>query len=92
VLRVSSPRQLGLTSIFELAKRDLAALFPGGPIPFTHLHRVEHLEEALELALQCDADLEVISTRSWGGINIINPPCPTDQESVALQCHHVDQL
>ncbi|KAH9063521.1 hypothetical protein EDB87DRAFT_1673568 [Lactarius vividus] len=58
VLRVSSPRQLGLTSIFELAKGDLATLFPGGPIPFAHLHRVEHLEEGLELALQHDADLE----------------------------------
>ncbi|KAH9005063.1 hypothetical protein EDB86DRAFT_3061917 [Lactarius hatsudake] len=58
VLRVSSPRQLGLASIFELAKGDLATLFPGGPIPFAHLHRVEHLEEGLELALQHDADLE----------------------------------
>ncbi len=92
VLRVSSPRQLGLTSIFELAKRDLAALFPGGPTPFAHLHRAEHLEEALELALQYDADLEVVLARSWGGIDVINPPSPTDQESVALQCRHVDRL
>jgi len=58
MLRVSSPRQLSLTSIFELAKRDLAALFPGGPVPFAHLHQVKHLEEALELALQYDVDSE----------------------------------
>ncbi|KAN0133693.1 hypothetical protein V8E53_008417 [Lactarius tabidus] len=58
MLRVSSPRQLSLTPIFELAKRDLAALFPGGPLPFAHLHRIEHLEEALELALQYGADIE----------------------------------
>lgn len=76
VLRVSSPRQLGLTSIFELAKRDLAALFPGGPIPFGHLHLTEDLEEALELALQYDADLEVVLTRSRGGTNVVNLPSP----------------
>lgn len=84
MLRVSSPLQLSLTSIFELAKRDLAALFPGGPLPFAHLHRVEHLEEALELALQYDADLEVVSTRSCSGINVIDPISPADQKSVAL--------
>ncbi len=73
MLRVSSPRQLGLTPVFELAKRDLANIFPGGPIPFAHLHRVEHLEEALELALQYDADLEVASIRGRGNIGVIDP-------------------
>ncbi|KAI0005948.1 hypothetical protein BJV74DRAFT_984655 [Russula compacta] len=58
ILRVSSPRQLDLTSIFEFANRDLAALFPGGPIPFAHRHRAEYLEEALELALQYGVELE----------------------------------
>jgi hypothetical protein len=52
ILRVSSPRQLDLTSISEIVNRDLAALFPGGPAPFAHLHHADHLEEALELALQ----------------------------------------
>ena len=59
VLRVSSPRQLDLTSIFEIANRDLAALFPGGLAPFAHLHRADHLEEALELALQYGVESEV---------------------------------
>jgi len=58
ILRVSSSRQLCLTSIFELANRDLAALFPGGLAPFAHRHRTEYLEEALELALQYDIHLE----------------------------------
>ena len=64
MLRVSSPRQLRLTSIFDLARRDFAALFPGGPTPFVHLHPVEHLEEALELALQYGADSEVVLARN----------------------------
>jgi hypothetical protein len=84
MLRVSSPRQLSLTPIFELAKRDLAALFPGGPLPFAHLHRIEHLEEALELALQYGADIEVVLMRSCSGISVIDPISPADQESVAL--------
>ena len=67
-----------------MAKRDLAALFPGGPIPFVHLHPVEHLEEALELALQYDADLEVVLTPSCDDINVIDPISPVDQEGVAL--------
>ncbi|KAH9981378.1 hypothetical protein BGW80DRAFT_1269940 [Lactifluus volemus] len=58
ILRVSSPQQLGLTSLFELANRDLVALFPGGPAPFTHRHPTEYLEEALELAMQYDIHLE----------------------------------
>lgn len=59
ILRVSSPRQLDFTSIFEIASRDLATLFPGGPVPFVHLHRADHLEEALELALQYRVESEV---------------------------------
>ena len=59
ILRISSPRQLDLTSIFEIANRDLAALFPGGPAPFAHLHPADHLEEALELALQYGIESEV---------------------------------
>ncbi|KAI0277708.1 hypothetical protein BGY98DRAFT_1097261 [Russula aff. rugulosa BPL654] len=47
-----------LTSIFEIANRDLATLFPGGPAPFAHLHRTDHLEEALELALQYGVESE----------------------------------
>ncbi|KAN0123942.1 hypothetical protein V8E52_002432 [Russula decolorans] len=58
ILRVSSPRQLDLASIFEIANRDLAALFPGGPAPFAHLHRADYLEEALELALQYGVESE----------------------------------
>jgi hypothetical protein len=49
-----------MASIFELANRDLAALFPGGPAPFAHRHRTEYLEEALELALQCAVESEVL--------------------------------
>ena len=49
-----------------------------------HLHPVEHLEEALELALQYDADLEVVSTRSCDDISVIDPISPADQEGVAL--------
>jgi len=49
-----------LTSIFEFANRDLATLFPGGPVPFTHRHRTEHLEEALELAVQYGVESEVL--------------------------------
>jgi hypothetical protein len=60
ILRVSSPRQLSITSIFEIASRELAARFPGGPVPFAHRHRTEHLEEALELALQCGIESEVV--------------------------------
>jgi hypothetical protein len=52
ILRVSSPWQLDLPSIFEIANRDLAALFPGSPTHFAHLHHTDHLEEVLELALQ----------------------------------------
>jgi hypothetical protein len=59
IIRVSSPRQLDLTAIFEIANRDLAALFPGSPAPFAHLHRADHLEEALELALQYGVESEV---------------------------------
>ena len=84
MLRISSPRQLSLTSIFELAKHDLAALFPGGPLPFAHLHQIEHLEQALELALQYDADLEVVLVHSCSGIIVIDPISPADQESVDL--------
>ncbi|KAI0306656.1 hypothetical protein B0F90DRAFT_1814510 [Multifurca ochricompacta] len=58
ILRASSPQLLAFPSIFELANRDLAAHFPGGSTPFTHLHRTKHLEEALELALQYDINLE----------------------------------
>lgn len=49
-----------MASIFELANRDLAALFPGGPSPFSHRHRTEYLEEALELALRCAVESEVL--------------------------------
>ena len=49
-----------------------------------HLHPVEHLEEALELALQYDADLEVVLTPSCDDINVIDPISPVDQEGVAL--------
>ena len=59
ILRVSSPRQLDLTPIFEIANRNLAAHFPGGPAPFVHSHRADHLEEALELALQYGIESEV---------------------------------
>jgi hypothetical protein len=67
ILRVSSPQQLGLTSLFELANRDLAAHFPGGPAPFTHRHPTEYLEEALELAMQYDIHLEVLLIGGGGG-------------------------
>jgi hypothetical protein len=67
ILRVSSPQQLGLTSLFELANRDLVALFPGGPAPFTHRHPTEYLEEALELAMQYDIHLEVLPIGGGGG-------------------------
>jgi hypothetical protein len=49
-----------MASIFELANRDLAALFPGGPAPFTDRHPKEHLEEALELALQYSVESAVL--------------------------------
>jgi hypothetical protein len=49
-----------MTSIFELANHDLAALFPGGPVPFAHRHRTEYLEEALELAFQYGVETEVL--------------------------------
>jgi hypothetical protein len=67
ILRVSSPRQLDLTSIFELANRNLAALFPGEPAPFVHRHRTEYLEEALELAVQYGIHLEVLLNDGGGG-------------------------
>jgi hypothetical protein len=50
-----------------LANRDLAALFPGGPAPFTRRHPTEHLEEALELAMQYDIHLEVLLIGGGGG-------------------------
>jgi hypothetical protein len=46
--------------MFKYANRDLATLFPGGHTPFTHRHRAEYLEEALELALQYDVESEVL--------------------------------
>jgi hypothetical protein len=49
-----------MTSIFDLANRDLAALFPGGPVPFAYRHRTDFLEEALELALQYGVESEVL--------------------------------
>jgi hypothetical protein len=57
-LRVLS-RQLDLTPIFEIANRDLAALFPRSRAPFAHLHHVGHLEEVLGLALQYGVESEV---------------------------------
>lgn len=74
ILRVSSPQQLDLTSIFEIANRDLATLFPGGPAPFAHLHRTDHLEEALELALQYGVESEVRLTCIGDEVAICNPP------------------
>jgi len=49
-----------MTSIFELANRDLAAIFPGGPVPFAYRHRTEFIEEALELAFQYGVESEVL--------------------------------
>jgi hypothetical protein len=85
ILRVSSPQQLDSTSIFDLANNHLATLFPGGPTPFTHLHRTEHLEEALELALQYGVESEVLLTCSgseWHLLFTDNPPA--DKEGTGL--------
>ncbi|KAH7889126.1 hypothetical protein F5I97DRAFT_1841814 [Phlebopus sp. FC_14] len=47
VLRVSSPTQLDLPLVHNLARSYLVAMFPSGPLPFVHPN---HLEEALTLA------------------------------------------
>ena len=83
ILRVSSPRQLELTSIFELANHRLATLFPGGPNPFTHLHRTEYLEEGLELALRYEVESEVLLVCSNSEMTFTDNP-PTDQEGTGL--------
>jgi len=90
ILRVSSPRQLSITSIFEIANRDLAARFPGGPVPFAHRHRTEHLEEALELALQCGIESEVVLLicSEWRLLTT----ALVDQKGVILQCRHFNRL
>ena len=83
ILRVSSPRQLDLTSIFEIANRDLAAHFPGGPAPFAHLHRANDLEEALELALRYGLESEVRLVCIGDEVAYFNLPA-TDQEGTGL--------
>lgn len=84
ILRVSSPRQLDLTSIFEITNRDLAALFPGGPAPFAHLHHPDHLEDALELALQYGVELEVRLVCIGDEVAFSDLPPPTDEEGTGL--------
>ncbi|KAI6043353.1 hypothetical protein EDC04DRAFT_2866353 [Pisolithus marmoratus] len=46
ILRVSSPSQLDFSRLHELVRGYLEAMFPSGPLPFTHPN---HLEEALAL-------------------------------------------
>ncbi|KIK19596.1 hypothetical protein PISMIDRAFT_682897 [Pisolithus microcarpus 441] len=46
ILRVSSPSQLDFPRLHELARGYLEAMFPSGPLPFTH---PSHLEEVLAL-------------------------------------------
>ena len=49
LLRVSSPSQLDIPLVHELARVHLKGMYPSGPTPFVH---PGHLEEALALALQ----------------------------------------
>jgi hypothetical protein len=72
-----------------LANRDLATLFPGGPLPFVHRHRTEYLEEALELALQYEIHLEVLLYATVMK-QVLLMMSPTDQEGSALQCRHLE--
>ncbi|TFY69867.1 hypothetical protein EVG20_g2980 [Dentipellis fragilis] len=51
LLRITSPHQLSILPLATQARTHLAALFPGGPTPFAHLHPREHLEDALALAM-----------------------------------------
>ncbi|KAI6043344.1 hypothetical protein EDC04DRAFT_2562847 [Pisolithus marmoratus] len=46
ILRVSSPSQLDFPRLYELVRDYLVAMFPSGPVPFTH---PDHLGEALAL-------------------------------------------
>ncbi|THH13831.1 hypothetical protein EW146_g6432 [Bondarzewia mesenterica] len=58
ILRTSSPKQLHLSSIYLQACTHLGAIFPGRPASFTHQHPTEHLEDALELAMQFDIGMQ----------------------------------
>ncbi|KIO04271.1 hypothetical protein M404DRAFT_1000767 [Pisolithus tinctorius Marx 270] len=51
ILRVSSPSQLDFPGLHALARSYLEAMFPSGPLPFTH---PDHLEEALALTTAYD--------------------------------------
>ncbi|KAI5980533.1 hypothetical protein F5J12DRAFT_962032 [Pisolithus orientalis] len=51
ILRVSSPSQLDFPDLHALVRSYLEAMFPSGPLPFTH---PDHLEEALALTTAYD--------------------------------------
>ncbi|KAI6137563.1 hypothetical protein BKA82DRAFT_4180975 [Pisolithus tinctorius] len=51
ILRVSSPSQLDFPGLHALVRSYLEAMFPSGPLPFTH---PDHLEEALALTTAYD--------------------------------------
>ncbi|KAH9966578.1 hypothetical protein BC827DRAFT_1264543 [Russula dissimulans] len=88
VLRVSSPRQLGLASIFESANLDLAALFPGGPVPFTYRHRAEHLEEALELAVRYGVESETKKALFYSVTTSINFDPRSEYDPSGSEAHN----
>ncbi|KAI9510260.1 hypothetical protein F5148DRAFT_617250 [Russula earlei] len=88
ILRASSPRQLGLTSIFEFATREFADLFPGGPLPFTHRHSSEHLEEALELALQYGVESETKNALLYTVATSTNFDPKSEYDPSGSETHH----
>jgi hypothetical protein len=72
-----------LATTFQIANRNLAENFPGGPTPFAHLHRLDHLEEALELAFQYGVESEVRLVCIGDEVACSNIP-PTDKKGTGL--------
>lgn len=64
LLRITSPSQFHIPTINDRAKDYLSRMYHGGPDPFAHQHPQEHLEDALELAMNFDVGVEVFDFSS----------------------------